>query len=220
MVSLLAAAKLSKNETMAMITTAILYHPSGYVFCLIFSMLGTLLLMSLFLPCFLVQEWWSRYSETFSTETLTTTKPAIVTHCTVYETNVPWYRQKQVIWRETKHFEFAHWVDVTDPNMNLDYHSFLTASFEIDFADDETERAYQEHVKEMLEDLPEYCQNAEKVIKTIKVVGGKKQILYQTTRVKAVLLTLLVTIPVSFVTLPLLYLSNTNIEVLRMRLGL
>jgi len=182
-----------------MITTAILYHPSGYVFCLIFSMLGTLLLMSLFLPCFLVQEWWSRYSETFSTETLTTTKPAIVTHCTVYETNVPWYRQKQVIWRETKHFEFAHWVDVTDPNMNLDYHSFLTASFEIDFADDETERAYQEHVKEMLEELPEYCRKAEKLVKIIKKVDTNKQTFYrQMAIMKLVSIIVMVSVSSSF----------------------
>jgi len=45
----------------------------------------------------------------------------------------------------------------------------------VDFADDETERAYQEHVREMFEELPEYCRNAEKVVETIKKVGGKTQ---------------------------------------------
>jgi len=142
MVSLLAAAKLSKNETMAMITTAILYHPSGCVYVFIIVVLGSVLLMTISSPCFFIKKWWtSRYSETFCTRKLTARKPTIVTYCKVYETNVPWYRKKQVIWRETKSFRFTYWVDVTDPNMNLDYYSFLTASFEIDFADDETERA-------------------------------------------------------------------------------
>jgi len=188
MVSLLAAAKLSKNETMAMITTAILYHPSGCVYVFIIVVLGSVLLMTISSPCFFIKKWWtSRYSETFCTRKLTARKPTIVTYCKVYETNVPWYRKKQVIWRETKSFRFTYWVDVTDPNMNLDYYSFLTASFEIDFADDETERAYQE-------------------LKTIKDVDGNPPIFYQTTRMKVVLLTLLAIMPVSFVVLPPLYL--------------
>jgi len=130
-------------------------------------------------------------------------KPTIETYCEVYDTNVPWYRQKQIIWRETKAFEFSHWVDVTDPNMNLDCHSFLTVNFEVDFADDETERAYQEHVKEMLEELPEYCRNADKVIKTIKKVGGKEQMFYQEQRM--IMVIFFVTLPFAFVLLPLIY---------------
>jgi len=44
-----------------------------------------------------------------------TTEPTIETYCEVYDTNVPWYRQKQIIWRETKFLKFAHLVDVTEP---------------------------------------------------------------------------------------------------------
>jgi len=126
-------------------------------------------------------------------------KPTIETYCEVYDTNVPWYRQKQIIWRETKAFEFSHWVDVTDPNMNLDCHSFLTVNFEVDFADDETERAYQEHVKEMLEELPEYCRKAEKLVKIIKKVDTNKQTFYrQMAIMKLVSIIVMVSVSSSF----------------------
>jgi len=206
MVCLLTIAKVTSNKTLAMIVTAALYHPTSLVLVISILLLAALIIVTvsgiLFLPFCYGKEWCGK-PETFDTRKLIVTKPTIVTICEVYNTNVPWYQRKQIIWREKKPFKFSHWLDVTDPDVNLDYYLFLTVDFEINFADDETERAYHEHVKEMLEELPEYCRNADKVIKTIKKVGGKEQMFYQEQRM--IMVIFFVTLPFAFVLLPLIY---------------
>ena len=131
---------------------------------------------------------WNKFGwNKFRCNKLVRTKPTIETYCEVYDTNVPWYRRKQIIWRETKPFEFAYWIDVSGPDTSMEprRHLMVTYDFKIDFADDETEKKFEEHVKEMLEELPEYCRNAERVVKIIKKVGEKEHIFYhETTRIK------------------------------------
>ena len=104
-------------------------------------------------------------------------KPEIVTICEVSERTSSWSpmkTNKEVIWRENKTFEFQHWIDLTDTNLVQKYSKgqFVRIDFEIDFDDLETEQAYEEHVQTLLNELPEFCQNGDIVLKRIERLEG------------------------------------------------
>ena len=177
MIYLLVEATNTGDEVQALIVTAILHHPVVLFLILLYLAVFSLVIWLVIIFCQdfvkrLISILPERFNPLIRGKEFIETKPTIETYCEVYDTNVPWYRRKQIIWRETKAFEFVHWVDCTDPNINLENPSLV--NFKIDFADDETERAYQNHVQQMINELPEYCQNAERMIKTIKKINGKE----------------------------------------------
>ena len=125
------------------------------------------------------------FGKLINLENLVQTKPTIETLCEVYDKNVPWFRRRPIICTRTVPFTFSHWVDVTDPELNsqdLKTYSFVTVDFEVDFEDDETEKAYMEHAREVSEELQERYKNVEIVTRMCKKVGGKKQVIYRQTK--------------------------------------
>ena len=88
--------------------------------------------------------------------------------------------------------------------MTSENHPLSKINFEINFADEEIEKAYQQHVKEMLEELPEYCRNAKKMTRIIKKVDGKEHITYTPNITKRCFG--LLQILIAFVAFPFIYL--------------
>uniref|UniRef100_A0A7M5XCA8 Uncharacterized protein n=1 Tax=Clytia hemisphaerica TaxID=252671 RepID=A0A7M5XCA8_9CNID len=103
------------------------------------------------------------------------TRPEIITYCEVIEPKAYFWSSKEVIWREEKVFEYDYWIDLTDSSKIGKFQAawMVRVDFDIQFDDEETENLYQEHVKTMLHELPEYCKNATKVTKTIMKIEGK-----------------------------------------------
>ena len=110
------------------------------------------------------------------------------------------------IWQETKVFEYAHCIDISDRNsLSFTDYTVTKINLQIRFADKDTERAYEEHVDTLLKELPDYCKNGEKIVhKCIELAGKPKTFLL--IRKQEILKYALSIFPVSLVTLPVFYL--------------
>ena len=104
------------------------------------------------------------------------TKPEVITCCEVIEPKPFLWSSNQIVLSEEKIFEYKYWIDLTDNTKIEDCQKalILKVDFDIRFDDKETEELYQEHVKTLLDELPEYCKNRRKVTKTIMKIGGQK----------------------------------------------
>jgi len=137
--------------------------------------------------------------------------PVVSTYIEVFDGNVQWrYLQKPTIWRETKDFEYAHCIDITDRNaMNFSKHFATKINLQVQFADNETEHAYKEHVDVLLNELPDYCRNGEATAqKRVEIPGKSKTGLL--IRGKEILKYALSIFPLSLVTLPVFYVMITS----------
>jgi len=133
--------------------------------------------------------------------------PVVSTYCEVLEVNAScrYLLNPKIIWRETKIFEYAHCMDITDSDSVEFSKRFITMiDYEIRFADNNTERAYKEHVDVLLEELPDYCKNGEKITqKIVEISRNSKPPLLM--RKKETLRHALSIFPISLLTLPVFY---------------
>jgi len=107
-------------------------------------------------------------------------KPVMETYCEVFEAkHAPWLEcvSRDTIWRETKSFDYTHWVDATDPTSikSMGRFSFVLFDIEIKFADSATEEAYYQHLQTLIGELPEYCLARNRIMENIIRVCGENQ---------------------------------------------
>eukprot|EP00111_Clytia_hemisphaerica_P014274 TCONS_00042047-protein len=103
------------------------------------------------------------------------TAPEFVTYCEVREPKPIWkfWKTRKVIWRENKTFKYKHWIDLSQidevsiENIRKEQ-NIQKIEFDIQFDDEETEKSYQQHVQNLLDELPEMCRNGE--IKTRRII--------------------------------------------------
>uniref|UniRef100_A0A7M5VF86 Uncharacterized protein n=1 Tax=Clytia hemisphaerica TaxID=252671 RepID=A0A7M5VF86_9CNID len=103
------------------------------------------------------------------------TAPEFVTYCEVREPKPIWkfWKTRKVIWRENKTFKYKHWIDLSQidevsiENIGKEQ-NIQKIEFDIQFDDEETEKSYQQHVQNLLDELPEMCRNGE--IKTRRII--------------------------------------------------
>ena len=105
------------------------------------------------------------------------TAPKVLAYCEVLEPKLPiwkFWKRRKVIWREEKTFEYKHWIDLTEINDETIQHfereqNIVTMiDFDVRIDDEETEKSYQRHVQNLLDELPEVCRNGE--IKTKRLI--------------------------------------------------
>ena len=135
-----------------------------------------------------------------------TSQPIISTQCEVIDTNAPWRQPR--IWREKKEFIYAHCVDITDPNsVSLPGQIPTVVNLQVQFADNDTELAYKEHIDTLIMELPDYCQNRQQVLHKCVEIKGKPKLFFQ---VNMSLKYALSIFPFSLLTLPVFYLMLTS----------
>jgi len=133
--------------------------------------------------------------------------PVISTYCKVLDVNASYrcLRNPKIIWRETKVFQYAHCIDITDSNYaDLSKHFLTKIDYQVRFADNDTEHAYKEHVDVLLKELPEYCKNGEKVTQKVVQVSQESKPLFLMRRQETLKLALSI-FPFSLLTLPVFY---------------
>ncbi|XP_066927349.1 uncharacterized protein [Clytia hemisphaerica] len=103
------------------------------------------------------------------------TAPEVVTYCEVTEPKPLWkfWKTREVIWRENETFKYKHWIDLSHIDKVLfknigKEQNFQKIEFDIQFDDEETEKSYQRHVQNLLDELPEMCRNG--VIETKRII--------------------------------------------------
>ncbi|XP_066914670.1 uncharacterized protein [Clytia hemisphaerica] len=103
-------------------------------------------------------------------------KPKVITYCQVFEPDKFVLPSRRIIWREEKTFEYNYWIDLTDQieKEDCDKALIMKVEFDVQFDDDETEKMYQEHVQNLLDELPEYCKNGRKVVQRIIKIDDQK----------------------------------------------
>uniref|UniRef100_A0A7M5VGS5 Uncharacterized protein n=1 Tax=Clytia hemisphaerica TaxID=252671 RepID=A0A7M5VGS5_9CNID len=103
--------------------------------------------------------------------------PEVVTYCEVREPKPIWkfWKTRKVILRKNKTYEYKHWIDlslvVLFKNIEKEQ-NIQKIDFDIRFDDEETEKSYQRHVQNLLDELPEMCRNGEIKTKRIIKVDG------------------------------------------------
>lgn len=107
-------------------------------------------------------------------------KPVLKTYCEVFEAkHAPWLEciLRETIWRETKSFEYKHWVDATDQTLikSMNCFTFLLFDFEVKFADSTTETAYYRYLQTLIGELPEYCLDRNRKMENMISVCGEKE---------------------------------------------
>ncbi|XP_066927348.1 uncharacterized protein [Clytia hemisphaerica] len=107
------------------------------------------------------------------------TAPEVVTYCEVREPKPIWkfWKTRKTIWRENKTFKYKHWIDLSQIdevsiNNIENEQNIRKIEFDIHFDDEETEKSYQRHVQNLLDELPEMCRNGEIETERIIKVDG------------------------------------------------
>ena len=107
-------------------------------------------------------------------------KPVLETYCEVFEGKyAPWLEcvSRDTIWREKKSFEYTHWIDATDETAieSMKGFKFLLFDFEVRFADNTTERAYDQYLQTLTKELPAHCLDRNITTKNIISVCREKK---------------------------------------------
>ncbi|XP_066927342.1 uncharacterized protein [Clytia hemisphaerica] len=99
--------------------------------------------------------------------------PEVITNCEVREPKPIWKfcKTRKIIWRENKTYKYKHWIDlslvVLFKNIEKEQ-NIQKIELDIQFDDEETEKSYQRHVQNLLDELPEMCRYG--VIETKRII--------------------------------------------------